>query len=100
MSNELLKSLPTMFETMHQKAAMCSFLWTNDDDPKTIVYNLRLYDLVRRLYYVKTHKEPTPERVLELISFVKENKEINDFLMHFCKLGRFPDNNTLKYIKY
>lgn len=89
-----------MFSTLSQKAAMCSFLWTTDDDPKTIVYNLRLYDMVRRLYYVKTNEEPEPSTVLRLIKFIKSSDELNKFFMYYCVIGRFPDVNTIKYIKY
>lgn len=99
MSQELINALPQMFDTMHQKATMCSFLWTTNDDPTTIIYNLRLYDMIRRLYYVKTHEEPSPERVIELMDIVKSHKELNDLFMHFCRIGKFPDNNTIKYLK-
>ena len=99
MSQELINAIPTMFSTMQQKSAMCEFLWTTNDDPTTIIYNLRLYDLIRRLFYVKTREEPTAERVLELMDFVKSNRELNEFFMYYCKLGKFPSNNTIKYIK-
>jgi hypothetical protein len=95
-----MQLLPSMFDTHMQKATMCNFLWTNDEDPITIVYYLRLYDMVRRFYFVKTGKEPDAERVLELIDFIKSNKDINDFFMYYCKCGRFPDNRTIQLIKY
>lgn len=98
MSQELINALPSMFSTMHQKSAMCEFLWTTNDDPTTIIYNLRLYDLIRRLYYVKTQEEPPPTRVIELMDFVKSHDELNDFFMHYCKIGKFPSVNTLKLI--
>lgn len=101
MSQKLLESLPLMFQTHTQKAVMCDFLWTNSvEDPATIVYNLRLYDMIRRFYYVKTGDEPTPQRVLELIHFVKSNNDLDEFFMYYCKRGLFPDTNTLKLIKY
>lgn len=101
MSQKFIESLPNMFGTPMQKAAMCEFLWTNNiEDPATIVYNLRLYDMVRRFYYVKTGQEPTPERVIELIHFIKSNKDLDGFFMYYCKKGQFPDTNTIQLIKY
>lgn len=99
MSEELIQSLPTMFETMSQKAALCSFLWNSKDDPETIIYNLRLYDMVRRFHYVKTGIEPSASRVIELMDFIKSDSDISDFFMYYCRTGRFPDTDTIKYIK-
>ena len=99
MSDKFMQTIPFLFETMYQKASMCDFLWNNDMDVDVIT-NLRLYDLVRRFYYVKTGQEPTSTRVLELIKFIKSNKNMSDFFMFYCENGLFPDNNTIQLIKY
>lgn len=93
-----IESIPSLFATAMQKATMCSFLW-NEQEPKTIIYNMRLYDIVRRLYYVKTGKEPTDERVLELVNVVKHNKTIMDFMMIYIESGRFPEPDILCLLK-
>lgn len=92
-----LESIPALFATPVQKATMCSFLW-NKQDPKTIIYNLRLFDIVRRLYYVKTHQEPLAEDVIRLMDVVKRDKRIMDFFMIYIESGKFPDNDIIKLI--
>lgn len=100
MSNKLIETLPIVFETAFQKAAMCEFLWTTNEDAQTIIDNLRMYDMVRRFYYVRTGEQPTSDRVIELMKFIKGNSEINKFFMYYCRQGVFPDNNTIQLIKY
>jgi hypothetical protein len=100
MSQKFIESLPLLFGTATQKATMCNFLWNTNEDPVTVVHNLRMYDIVRRLYYVKTGEEPTSSRVLELMHFIKNNDDMDSFFMFYCTRGIFPDNNTLQLLKY
>lgn len=93
-----LESIPSLFSTAMQKATMCSFLW-NQQDPRTIIYNLRLYDMIRRLYYVKTGEEATDERIIELMKAVKRNSKIMDFFMIYIESGKFPDKDIIAMIK-
>jgi hypothetical protein len=76
---------------------MCSFLW-NEQDPATIIYNLRLYDMVRRLYFVKTGSEPMHEDILELMTFVKSDRELYAVFMVYVRAGKFPDNAIIEKI--
>lgn len=96
--NNFIESIPSLFSTAMQKATMSSFLW-NGQDPETIVYNLRLYDMVRRLYYVKTGEEPTDERLVELVKFVKRNESIMNVFGYYIQHGKFPDNDIISLIK-
>lgn len=93
-----IESIPALFSTAIQKATMCSFLW-NHQDPKTIIYNLRLYDIIRRLYYVKTGEEATDDRIVELMKVVKQNKKIMEFFMIYIESGTFPDKDIIAMIK-
>jgi hypothetical protein len=96
-----IESIPSLFATAMQKATMCSLLW-NQQDPNTIVHNMRLYDIVRRLYYVKTNTEPTDERVLKLVAIVKGHKALLDFFMIYVESGKFPDVDVMNniHVKY
>ena len=77
---------------------MCSFLW-NKQEPETIVYNLRLYDIVRRLYFVKVGEEPTDERVMELMGYVKSDEGIMRVLSKYILTGKFPEKEVIAMIK-
>lgn len=92
-----IESLPTMFATAMQKATMCSLLW-NGMDAETIVYNLRLYDLVRRLHNVKMRKEGYEDDLMPVFRAVKQNPEIMDFFMHYVRTGKFPDSRIISMI--
>jgi hypothetical protein len=92
-----IESMPILFSTSIQKATMCSFLW-NKQDPVTIIYNMRLYDIVRRLYFVKTGNEPTDEEIIHLMNVVRQEKAIMDFFMVYIRSGTFPDNDIVKSI--
>jgi len=96
----ILEKIPSLFETMHQKSSMCEFLWSDDDslDAKEVLTSLRLYDLIRRLHYVKTGIEPSPTRILEIINIVKHEKDLYNILMSFCVNGHFPSPSTLRMI--
>lgn len=96
--NNFIESIPSLFSTAMQKATMCSFLW-NRQDPETIVYNLRLYDMVRRLYYVKTGREATDERIMELVKFVKNNDKLMGVFSHYIESGKFPEQEVIALIK-
>ena len=93
-----IESIPSLFGTAMQKATMCSFLW-NKQDPETIVYNLRLYDMVRRLYFVKVGEDATDERVMELVEFVKADENIMNVLSRYILTGKFPENEVIAMIK-
>ena len=95
---KFLESIPSLFSTAMQKATMCSFLW-NKQDPETIVYNLRLYDIVRRLYFVKVGEEATDERVMELMEYVKSDEKIMRVLSHYILTGKFPESEIIAMIK-
>jgi hypothetical protein len=96
--NNFIESIPALFSTAMQKATMCSFLW-NKQDPETIVYNLRLYDIVRRLYYVKVGREATDERIMELLEYVKSDENIMRVLSHYILTGKFPEKEVIAMIK-
>lgn len=95
---KFLESIPSLFSTAIQKATMCSFLW-NKQEPETIVYNLRLYDIVRRLYFVKVGEEPTDERVMELMGYVKSDEGIMRVLSKYILTGKFPEKEVIAMIK-
>lgn len=98
--NELMKKVPSLFETWHQKSSMCEFLWDNkNNDSKEILNALRLYDMVRRLYFVKTGEEPDGIAVLEIIKFIESNKELDELIMSYVTTGVFPNATTLKFLK-
>lgn len=92
-----IESIPSLFATAIQKATLSSFLW-NSQDPQTIIYNLRLYDIVRRLFYVKTGRDATDEEILHLIDIVKQNEKMMDFFMVYIKKGEFPPNDIIRMI--
>ncbi len=96
--HNFMESIPSLFSTAMQKATMCSLLW-NKQDPDTIVYNLRLYDMVRRLYYVKVGEEPSDDRVMELLTFVKSDEKIMSVFSHYILTGKFPENEVIAMIK-
>jgi hypothetical protein len=85
-----IESLPALFATPIQKATMSSFLW-NQQDPETIIYTMRMYDIVRRLFYVKAGEEATPERIFALMNFVEDNEEVLRTFMVYVTSGKFPD---------
>ena len=86
-----------MFATSMQKATMCSLLW-NEQKPETIIFNLRLYDLIRRLYYVKMKQEGCEEELMPIFKSVKDNQVIMDFFMHYIRVGKFPDTKIIGMI--
>jgi uncharacterized protein YfbU (UPF0304 family) len=95
--HKFIESIPSLFSTAMQRATMCSLLW-NQQNPKTIIYNLRLYDIVRRLYYVETGEDATDERIVQLMGVVKGEKKIMDFFMIYIESGKFPENSIIKLI--
>ena len=97
-----INSLPELFDTEFQKAALCKFLWSDTNKnipPETIIHYLRLYDMVRRFYYVKTLSEPTPDTVLNLIDFIESNKDLRNFFSQYCISGTFPSTDTMQLLK-
>ena len=96
--DNFIESLPAMFATAMQKATMCSFIW-NGLDVETIVYNLRLYDLIRRLHNVKMREEGYADDIMPLFRSVKQNPEILDFFMHYVRTGKFPDTKVVGMLK-
>lgn len=95
--NKFIESIPSLFGSAIQKASMSSFLW-NNQDPKTIIYNMRLYDIIRRLYYVHKGEEPSDDKVMELMKNVKQNKQMMDFFIVYIQSGTFPSNDVISMI--
>lgn len=97
MDDKFLSTLPSMFATEIQKAALSHFLW-NGQSPEKIVDNLRMYDIVRRIYYVRVGEDPSPDEILRVMKQIETNKPVKHFLMRYIRGGRFPDTGTLRRI--
>lgn len=95
--DNFIEAIPSMFASTMQKATLCSMLW-NEQSPETIIYNLRLYDLIRRLHYVKMKREGCEEELMHLFRSVRSNPIIMEFFMHYIKLGKFPDTTIIGMI--
>lgn len=95
--DNFIESIPSMFATTMQKATLCGMLW-NEQTPETVVYNLRLYDLIRRLHYVKLKREASEEELMPIFKSVKRNPVIMEFFMHYIRIGKFPDTNIIGLI--
>jgi hypothetical protein len=92
-----IETIPSMFASVMQKATLCSMLW-NEQSPETIIHNLRLYDLIRRLYYVKMMREGSDDDLLPLFKSVRSNPVMMEFFMHYIRLGKFPDTDIIGII--
>lgn len=85
-----LCSIPEMFQSEVQRATLSTFLW-DDRDTKVLIKHLRLYDILRRICYVKTRKHPTPAKVMELMDFVASNPEIAACFDDLVSRAKFPE---------
>jgi hypothetical protein len=92
-----IEALPTLFASAMQKATMSTLLW-NNLDAETIIFNLRLYDLVRRLHNVKLGHEGFEDDLMPLFMSVQKNEEMMEFFMTFVRSGKFPDTTIIKMI--
>lgn len=88
--------IPNFFETEKQKACMCTCLWGGDMEE--IVEDLRLYDLIRRLYFVKMGESGDAGTLMNVFRSVKKNPLIMDVFTVYVETGTFPDNNLIMSI--
>lgn len=92
-------AIPQMFESEAQRSIMSRFLWS-DTDTDTLILNLRMYDIMRRVYAVQHQEEPSPDVVMAGLRYVKNNPGLNMILMSYARRGVFPGPNTIFDIKY
>ena len=84
-----LQALPELFETNNQRFIMSHFLWGNENLDKLIHY-LRLYDLLSRIYTVKTKSIPSPTQVIRAIKDIEKNEKLNEIFGKYIEEGRYP----------
>lgn len=92
-------ALPDFFKTVPQKCVMSQMLWSNEGTTQMVIH-MRIYDILRRLYFVQIKKEPYHNEVLKCMKIVMENHELREFLMDFARTGTFPDPENWKLLKY
>ncbi len=91
-------ALPDFFKTVPQKCVMSQMLWSNEGTTQLVVH-MRIYDILRRLYFVQLKREPCHNEVLKCMKMVMETPELRDFLMGFAQTGTFPDTDNWKLLK-
>lgn len=94
----MMLALPQFFQSEPQQATLSQCLWS-EEGTNSIIIHLRLYDILRRLYYIKTGKNATPLQVLTCMEKIIENDDMKNYLMSFAISGVFPDEITLRSLK-
>jgi hypothetical protein len=87
-----------MFQTPIQQAALSSYLWDNERSEELLMY-MRLYDLIRRIYYVKTGQWPEPQYVVQCMENFLSNPSYKSQFIEYIKNIEFPLQNTVNMIK-
>lgn len=85
-----LNCIPFMFMNQPQKYLISNFLWSGQDNIEFLVIHLRLYDLVRRLYYVKIKEEPSRETILKAIKNILKSNHLKNYFRKYILTGQFP----------
>lgn len=84
-----LEALPDMFISNNQQFLMSHFLWGDENTTKLLRY-LRLYDLLRRMYIVKTKKTPCKKLITQAIKDLEKNEKLYRRFTRYISMGEFP----------
>jgi hypothetical protein len=91
-------ALPDFFKTVPQQCILSQMLWCEEGTSQLVIH-MRIYDILRRLYFVQTQKEPSHNDVLKCMRTVMENKDLREFVMGFARSGTFPDTQKWQLLK-
>lgn len=94
-----LNAIPYMFENEHSKYLITHYLWDNEDKQEQLIIHLRLYDLVRRIFYIKTRTEPSRETVLTTVRTILSKTWMKNYVKRYITIGVFPKGDELERIK-
>lgn len=97
--NLFLQSIPYMFDSEPCKFLISHYLWSSEDKRDQLIIHLRLYDLIRRIYYVKLKKEPDHDTVLRAMTKIFKNTWMKNHILHYITNGIFPSGKQLKLLK-
>ena len=90
-------ALPDFFKTVPQQCVLSQHLW-NDEGTAQLVIHMRVYDILRRLYYVRSGETPRPSEVLKCMRLVMSNMELREFILGYARAGKFPDTTGWKLL--
>lgn len=91
-----LQCLPYMFENDQQRYLISHFLWDSNEKVQKLIFFLRAYDLVQRMYYVKFKNFPSKETGVYMLHELLSNPKLFRYLTTVVELGVFPNTfNTL-----
>lgn len=90
-------ALPEFFKTIPQQCVLSQHLWS-DEGTVQLVIHMRVYDILRRLYYVRSGEEPRPSEVLKCMRQVMSNVELREFILEYACAGKFPDTTGWKLL--
>lgn len=87
-----IQCLPYLFENNQQRYLISHFLWEDDDKVQKLIFYLRAYDLVQRMYYVKFKCFPSKETGIYMLHELMSNHKLFKYLSTIVKLGIFPSS--------
>lgn len=91
-------ALPDFFATVPQQCVLSADLW-DEQGTHNLVINLRVYDILRRLYYVRSGQHATPAEVLKCMRMVMGNPDLREFIVSYARAGTFPDTSSWHLLK-
>jgi hypothetical protein len=80
-------AIPEMFKSMPQKAILSEMLWT-EEGSKELIEQLRVYDMIRRFYIVRTGIQ-NDTHIKYYFENIKDT-ELYHLLLDIAKTGQFP----------
>ncbi len=87
-----LKCLPYLFENDQQRYLISHYLWQGENEIKKLVFYLRAYDLIQRMYFVNFKKFPSKEVGAFMLDELLKKPKLMKHLTRIAENGIFPDN--------
>lgn len=90
-----LDSIPSLFEKEEQRFLVSHYLWGGEERLSMLITHLRLYDLIRRWFYVKFKTHGDPKLIKDEFIRVIGNRGLRNILLRNIQEGVFPSTDNL-----
>lgn len=89
-----LQCIPHMFSGEPQRYLMSNFLWGDEERTQMLISHLRLYDMIRRLYFIKFRENPSHETMNKTLRQIMSNPKLYRLFSMHIERAIFPYNYT------
>lgn len=91
-----LNSLPYLFANEPSKYLITHYMWDSDDNLQQLLVHVRLYDLIRRIYRIKTREEPSKQLIINTIKNINKKRALRNYFKKYIIDGHFPKLQRIK----